>query len=386
MHVGIAGPMDLTLLRPYLCGDVTSRGYPFPLTSHLIATTLAAVDRVTAYTTDPTAREPYELRGPRLHVMVTPSRPRARDRALDFFRQERRGLRDSMRATEPDIVHAHWTYEFALAAQSSGRPYLVTAHDWAPAILREHRDPYRAIRLLMQAAVLARASNVTAVSPYIADPIRRYYRRSVHVVANGLPADAFAFSPQVRTGGPVVFGSLNAGPDTRKNMRALLQAFGTLQQGRVSMPIRLRVAGPGHEPDSDLHRYAVSEGLAANVEFVGPIPAGDVVQFMDSLDVLVHPSLEESFGMVVLEAMGRGLPVVAGAKSGGPPWVLGGGVAGVLVDVNDVTEMARSMRQLAEQPEERLALGARAIGRAREFNLVGITGEYLELYRNVIEQ
>lgn len=385
MHVGIAGPMDLTLLQPHLSGDVMSRGYPFPLTSHLIAATLASVDRVTAYTTDPGVSEPYELRGPKLHVLVTPLRPRARDRALDLFRAERRGLREGMRATQPDIIHAHWTYEFAMAARSSGRPYLVTAHDWAPAILRKHRDPYRAIRLVMQAAVLARCTNVTAVSPYIAEPIRRYYRRDVDVVANGLLDDAFASFAHVRTEGPVVFGSLNAGPDPVKNMPALLQAFGALRSEEgFDVPVLMRVAGPGHEPGSELHRYAVSEGLDKHVQFVGSVPPGSVVGFLDSLDVLVHPSFEESFGMVVLEAMGRGLPVVAGARSGGPPWVLEGGRAGVLVDVSDSADMARAMRGLAEEPDKRQALGEAALRRSREFRLEQITSEYIELYRKVL--
>lgn len=385
MHVGIAGPMDLALLQPHLSDEVVSRGYPFPLTSHLVASTLAAVDRVTAYTTDSGATKPYELHGPRLSVLVTPSRLRARNRALDFFREERSGLCASMRATSPDIVHAHWTYEFAMAARASGLPYLVTAHDWAPAILREHRDPYRAIRLLMQASVLARAPHVTAVSPYIARPIQRYFGRHAHVVPNGLLPDAFVASPPLRRSGPVIFGSLNAGPDRRKNMHALLQAFGVLSRDEgLVVPVTLRLGGPNHEPGSDLHRYAVSEGLDKSVEFVGAIRSDDVVAFMDSLDVLVHPSLEESFGMVVLEAMGRGLPVVAGEASGGPSWVTDGGRAGVLVDVRSPLDMAGAMRELAEKPDKRLSIAGEALARAGEFRLDRITKEYVRLYQTII--
>jgi hypothetical protein len=74
-------------------------------------------------------------------------------RAWDLFAQERAGLERAMREDPCDVVHAHWTYEFALAALASGQPTLVTARDWAPTILLMQRRlrllPYRLACLLL---------------------------------------------------------------------------------------------------------------------------------------------------------------------------------------------------------------------------------------------
>ena len=74
--------------------------------------------------------------------------------------------------------------------------------------------------------------------------------------------------------------------------------------------------------------------------FLGPIPAVEIPEFMCSLDVFVSPSLEESFGMTLIEAIMQGTPVVGGSASGAVPWVLNFGEAGELVNVQDPASIA----------------------------------------------
>ena len=164
MRVAVAGPIDLEILQPCLDTEVTSAGYRFPMTAHLVAELVTRGIPTVAVTTDPAVHAPYRLRGPSLEVHVVPSRARARDRALDAFRAERRLRTEALVSAAPDVIHAHWTYEFAMAARATGLPTLVTVHDWAPAVLRLHRDVYRTIRLGMQARVLSTAPALTAVT------------------------------------------------------------------------------------------------------------------------------------------------------------------------------------------------------------------------------
>jgi L-malate glycosyltransferase len=376
MHIGIAGPMDLGLLQGRLDSQVLSRGYPFPMTSLLALEHLRRGHEVTAFTTDRSAAKTYELSGRDLTVIVHPMRPRARDRAADLFRVERRALTKSMRDVRPDVLHAHWTYEFALAALACGLPNVVTVHDWAPSILRHHRDAYRAVRLVMQAATLARAHQLTAVSPYLAKPVHRYYRRSATLVPNGLPESHF-IARSARHVNPEGsrLGCLNASIDRLKNVRLMLRAF-QIARHRSRRDLSLVLGGPGYELNGGMHRWAVQNDLHIGVEFRGPVQSDKVSDFMDGIDIFVHPSLEESFGMVLLEAMARAVPVIAGDRSGAVPWLLNEGAAGLLVDVSRADAIAAGIVKLTDNEEWRTSLAFAGHGRARQFTMPWVAERY----------
>ncbi|HEY3529244.1 MAG TPA: glycosyltransferase family 4 protein [Nocardioides sp.] len=381
MRVALTGPLDLQLLQPALTSVVTSRGYPFPMTAHLALRLVELNHRVHVVTLDPTAGRPYQLTGPSLDVSVLPMRPRARDRALDGFRVERRLLADALRSATPDIVHAHWTYEFALAAERSGLPTLVTVHDWAPAVLAQYRDMYRAIRLGMQVRALAAAKHVSAVSPYIQGKVRSRYRKSCSLIPNGI-ADAYFDVPSPERADGVRFGCLVTSDDRRKNLGPLLEAFG-LVRARAGSPAHLTVAGGGCGPEDRLHRWARERGLHAGVEFRGRVEATEVPAYLAGLDVFVHPAREESFGMTLVEAMAAGVPVVGGRRSGAVPWLLENGRSGVLADVTHPGGLADAMRTLLDV-REREAWGARARARAENFRMSAVADLYVEEYRRVL--
>ena len=154
---------------------------------NLLARALASRGwQVTVVSTSPDVAEPWRHREANVEIVLVPERVRARERALDFFKIERRALTDEIRRQRPDLVHAHWTYEFALAALTSGLPTLVTAHDAPLTILRHLRDPYRVARLAMALWVRAKRPPLTAVSPYLAEQWRREmgWRRDIAIIPN----------------------------------------------------------------------------------------------------------------------------------------------------------------------------------------------------------
>jgi glycosyltransferase involved in cell wall biosynthesis len=109
---------------------------------------------------------------------------------------------------------------------------------------------------------------------------------------------------------------------------------------------------PGYEPY--LHRLASTLGIADHVTFTGQVPdAGKYVQVMD---VFVNASIQEPFGIVLLEAMAAGLPTVAFA-SGGPREIIEPGRSGLLVE--DITDegLAAAIERLLLDPELRVRLG-----------------------------
>jgi len=380
--IGVAGPMDLHLLAGHLRTPTpASNGYAARVVSELILELIERDRRVVAFTASPNALDVGTYGGENLEVIVVPYRARAR--WVDAFRAERRALGAAMVAHPCDIIHAHWTYEFALAAMQSGTPHLVTVRDWGPQVLRYQKHPYRAVRLGMQAKVLAGADNLTANSPYIAKRVSRWFRREIPVIPNGIVVPPSL--PQREFNELLTIGALNNGFGTLKNVAALLEAFRQVRETFGSA--RLRLVGTDYEQGGPAHTWAVERGLDDGVEFRGPIPASDVPAFMRSLDLFVHPSLEESFGRVLLEAIIEGTPVIAGSESGAVPWVLGYGEAGTLTDVRSADQLAQAMLRLIEDSEKHRAISERALAHVRNhFSLPATIQQYERVYQQILER
>jgi glycosyltransferase involved in cell wall biosynthesis len=105
--------------------------------------------------------------------------------------------------------------------------------------------------------------------------------------------------------------------------------------------------GHGLGPGGPAESWAAERGLADGISFVGPLPRDRVLDSLATADILVHPSLEESFGMVIAEAQLAGVAVIGGTHSGGVPWTLDYNRAGRLVDVRKSASLAGAMRELA---------------------------------------
>jgi glycosyltransferase involved in cell wall biosynthesis len=139
-----------------------------------------------------------------------------------------------------------------------------------------------------------------------------------------------------------------------------------MAQIRSDLPeARLLIGGEG-EDRSALEREAHSLGLTGRVDFVGTV--NDTAQFYRRLDLFVLPSLDEAFGLVVLEAMAAGLPVV-GTRVGGIPEILQDGAQGRLVAPADSQALAGAIRQLCQDPIRRSQMAEQARRRALCFDI-----------------
>jgi hypothetical protein len=137
MKIGVAGYVATESVAQWLDRDASTlpKGFPgAPFFGGFIGALLDRRHDVSVYTLSddipPSEKEPVVARGERLTVYYCPYRRHSfrpngwyPGRMVDFFRIERRALRRAMRADGPDLVHAHWTYELALAAIESGLPY-----------------------------------------------------------------------------------------------------------------------------------------------------------------------------------------------------------------------------------------------------------------------
>jgi glycogen(starch) synthase len=170
----------------------------------------------------------------------------------------------------------------------------------------------------------------------VGDPIREQ-------LADAFPAYAGKLRPIPN---PIDFDAPRAAPVTalrrwlfvgglieRKGVRWLLEAFAICR--RDDPALTLTLVGEG-ELRPELEKRAAELGVAEAVRFVGAVPPARALRLMHQHDVLVHPSRYETFGVVVVEAVAAGMPVIV-TRCGGPEQTLAGFEyqAGELIEVED---------------------------------------------------
>lgn len=390
MKIGIAGPVSLKLLSHHIpvgVRDALPEGYKAPQIAGLVEELLRRGHHVSVFTVDSTTSRLTAFRGNNLTIHIGHLRARAREKALDLFSKERSDLISAMKSDPCDIIHAQWTYEFALAALESGFPTLVTARDAPWRILRFMPNAYRFIRLLMAVEVSLRCLHMTAVSPYIAEHFRKYmlYSKPITVVPNGLSDSIFSLISAKKGENEVVsFGTNLNGWGRLKNGQSVLEAFRLMH--RSEPKTRLLMFGSEYGPTEEASIWARQRGLSEGVEFIGALSYEELLKrLVFEVDILVHPSLEESFSMAIAEALALGIPVIGGRYSGAVPSTLNKGKAGLLVDMRSPDELSRAMLQLARDASLRRKLVQQGKEFAQtQFNIKRVVNSYEDLYHRVM--
>jgi len=180
--------------------------------------------------------------------------------------------------------------------------------------------------------------------------------------------------------GPVIGVIARLAP--QKGHRVLIDAIPAIAERFPD----LRVRFVGHEALStvdELRAYARDRGVADRILFEGFRAAAEV---LPDLDVFVLPSLWEGFGLVLVEAMAAGRPIVA--SSVGPiPEVVVDGVTGLLVPPGDPAALASTIVRLLEDPDLATALGRAGLARVEaEFRLDSMIARTQALYEELMEK
>lgn len=384
MRIAILGPAAPKELCAHYGLNVGTEGPPAGLggtpINSLINALLSDGHSVTLITTSPDISERWSTHNSALEIVVVPQRARARKRALDFFAMERREMAKALSEREVDVVHAHWAYEFGWVGVTSGRPALLTVHDAPFTILKHMPNLYRLVRLAMAFRVRAKASRVTAVSPYLALQWRKQlqFRKQVEVIPNITPELPRAGRPA----GHLLLVEV-ADASRRKNVRMLLRAFQIVR--RHTPDAELRLIGGGLDTHSEMAQWARQNDLTGGVKLVGFQTRLEIAKHLSEATIFCHAALEESQPMCLLEAMTIGVPIIAGRTSGGVAWTLDGGDAGELVDVSSAESIASAIMYLGDNPAARnryVDKGKRLV--ATRYSAKTISKAYLEEYEKCI--
>ncbi len=241
----------------------------------------------------------------------------------------------------------------------------------------------------LEAVPVRRASRVIANSQFTRGIIQREYnvpRERIRVVMHGLDVDAQPPVPATgELSGPIVLyvGRL----ERRKGTQFLLQAIPAVVAAVPEVRFHLAGKDTGDAPGGiDYQTYfagfAPPAAIAATT-FLGFVDPEALEQEYATCEIFVAPSLFESFGLIHLEAMMRGKPVVA-FRAAATPEIVVDGETGVLVAPEDSADLAEALIGLLRAPETARMMGERGRLRAeREFSLDQMIKGSLAVYSEV---
>lgn len=245
-------------------------------------------------------------------------------------------------------------------------------HATAPGLRGLHqRLYYRLVCTLERRIYTNRRITLAAVSRHTAAQLSQYFgRNDVTVIPNGVDSQYFSSAQLavLRDSARMRWGFrreenvlLLIGNDWRnKGLPFLLEAASLCGD----LPLRLLIAG--QEDTAPFLAVARQQGIEERVTFVAP--ESDVRHFYAAADVLVSPSLEDSFNLPALEAMSCGLPVIVSRDAGISEWVVNGKNGIVLQSAQDSRELAEAIRGLITAPERMRSLGENAVRAAAELS------------------
>jgi glycosyltransferase involved in cell wall biosynthesis len=231
-----------------------------------------------------------------------------------------------------------------------------------------------------------RADLVMVTSRYCADVVCRAYgvmNERLAVVPEPIDLDAwdaeFARASRRRHPGPVVLSVARMYP--RKHLGDLLRAAALLR--RTVEDIRVRIVGRGPEWDT-LQRLQAELDLGSSVTMLGDLSRERLAEEYVSADIFCLPSVQEGFGIVFLEAMAAGLPVVA-CRAAAIPEVVLDGTTGVLVPPREPSALAEALEQLVRHPERAARLGEEGRRRVAAFTPRHVAERFLDAVRSLLE-
>ena len=299
--------------------------------------------------------------------------------SLSFHRN--RQIKRLLDDEEFDVVHMHeplFPVPPVAALRFSKALNVGTFHAYA----RRSRG-YRGFRPLLK-RWYGNLHGKIAVSKPAAELVARYYPGDFKIIPNGI--DLAHFSADALPFERFMDGKLNilfvGRMEMRKGLRFLLAAFARLKWEYPQL--RLIVVGPGRL-DAASERI-LGERYVEDVEVIGGVPYDDLPRYYRTADIFCSPATGgESFGIVLLEAMAAGTPVLA-SNIPGYAGVVDNGETGLLFEPKDEVSLANAIVSLMQQPDLRARMAAKGRVHVQRFSWDRVASEVLSYYDQLLDE
>ncbi len=277
-----------------------------------------------------------------------------------------------------DLVHSHWLIPQGIVQSFFKKPYVVTGHGGDVTSLNT------GILKRLKIRTLKRATKITVVSNALKEELTKMLPE-IEVYVRSMGCNVNEFSPQYRVSD--LFHQQNSKVVLFVGRLAEKKGVTYLIEAMKTVNAKLVIVGKGN---LELELKEQSRELGDKIVFLGPKTHKELREIYASADVFVAPSItakdgdKEGFGLVFLEAMASGLPVV-GSNSGGIPEVVKDGANGLLTEEKNAMDIAEKLNSILtdEMLYEKLKAGALDTAKKYDYNIIG--QEYAELLNSALQ-
>jgi D-inositol-3-phosphate glycosyltransferase len=346
-----------------------------------------------------------------IHIPAGPEAPCEKDQGWLYLPEFGRGVLDFVRAEKIhyDIIHSHywlsgWTG--LRLCRDLGVPLVHMFHTLGVMknmVAKDQKEKETTLRILLEKRLMDLSPLVVASNPadrahmvwyYGADPTK------IEVVPCGVDLNLFNPLPQDNAKGHLGLSDrrviLFVGRiQPIKGLDCLLKALGILiEKSRISSKdLRLLIIGGDLDngvPASNgeikkLQSLTTELGLDSIVNFLGAQPQHVLPYFYSAAEVCVLPSRYESFGMVALESMACGTPVIA-SRVGGLSYTIRDGQTGYLIPEGNAVALADRIDRLLQDKSLRSLMGRQGANHAKKYSWENVAHQLISLYNRILSQ
>ena len=335
-----------------------------------------------------------------IHIDAGPHRHVDKYDVLDYLPDFACGVQRfrALMGVSYDVIHSHYWLSGRLGllfADHWGVPLVSTFHTLAQLknrVAETAAEREQTVRYEIERRTMAGSDRIVALTAIDRQQTIRHYGAPtpISVIPGGVDLEHFAPHPRAKARAALGLGTtekvlLFVGRIQRlKGLEILLRAFGRLND----LDARLLIVGgqPGTSHESReiarLHHLATRLGIAERTTFVGAVDHERLPLYYSAADATVMPSSYESFGLVAVESLACGTPVVA-TRVGGLTSIVHDGETGFLVPWRDADLFAERLRRVLEDEPLRQRLAGQARESVLGYGWDRIADEHLALYEDV---
>ena len=299
---------------------------------------------------------------------------------------DRYRIQKKINELKPEIIHAHGTDSYAVAALEMEYPTLLTVHGilFKEADLRKGLlNKIRKIPVIyLERICLKKATDILCDAPYVKNAIIKFTNAKINIVEPPISEKYFNIKNEEVANRILFVGHI----ERRKRLLDLVKAINIV---RKQIPeIELHIVGNTDERDylDIIKQYIKVNKLEESIYFLGRITEEQLYKEYGKCCLLVLPSAEESAGMVMQQAMAVGKAVVA-TRVGGIPYFVNDSTTGFLIDCGDVEGLAEKIKLLLSNNDMRSKFGENAKQEALErFKAEIIARKTYEVYQEVLKK
>jgi len=285
-------------------------------------------------------------------------------------------LKKEIKDFRPDILHAYYASSYGLIGALSGfKPYVISV--WGSDVFEfPNKSLFHKTILKYN---LKCANQIQSTSEIMAIETKKYTHTEIVTIPFGI--DIQIFTPKKNESKAIVIGTIKW-LEPIYGIHFLIEAFDLVCLQKPETDLRLLIVGEGSQRQN-LEALVKEKGLSDRVEFVGGVQASETPKYHQRISIFAALSLQESFGVAVLEAAACGVPAVV-TNVGGLPEVVEDNKTGLVVDSANPRQAANAFLKLIEDEELRAAMGRNARKRVEDnYNWSQNILQQLEVYQKL---